>query len=127
MINSSISEAEWVVMEVLWEKSPLSANEIIGHIPDQKNWNPKTVKSLLSRLVKKEVISYNQEGRLYKYQPLVHRSEIVKSERKSFLDKIYRGSVNPMLAAFINDSDLSQDDISELRNLLDRKEKEMEK
>ncbi len=126
MSFQSISDAEWVVMELLWEKYPRTANEIIGLLDGKKKWNPKTIKTLLGRLVNKNIISFTQEGRFYKYEPVVERNEVIRSERISFLKKIYRGSVNPMLAAFIKDSKLSKDDIADLRKLLDRKEKEMD-
>ncbi len=126
MSFQSITDAEWLVMESLWEKNPRTASEIIESLDGQKKWNPRTIKTLLSRLVNKNVISFTQEGRLYKYEPIVKRNEIVKKESGSFLKKIYKGSVSPMLAAFIKDSKLSQSDISELRDLLDKKEREME-
>ncbi len=126
MSFQGISDAEWVVMEVLWDKHPITANEIIEQLDGKKMWNPRTIKTLLSRLVKKNIISFTQEGRLYKYEPEVERNEIVRTERTSFLKKIYKGAVNPMLAAFIKDSELSQDDISDLRELLDKKEREMD-
>ncbi len=123
----SISDSEWLVMEVLWDHYPSTAREIIEALTGEKNWSPKTIKTLLSRLVKKNIISFSQEGRSYKYKPLVKRDDIEKTERLSFLKKVYRGSVNPMLAAFIKESKMSPKEISELRSLLDSKEKEMEK
>ncbi len=127
MVIKSITDAEWIVMEIIWGNHPTSANEIIKTLysSGEKKWNHRTVKTLLSRLVNKETLSFTQEGRLYKYKPLINRENIVRKERNSFLSKIYKGSVSPMLAAFIKDSELSPSEISELRRLLDKKEKEM--
>jgi BlaI family penicillinase repressor len=127
MSTKSISDAEWIVMEIIWRNHPITANEIIKTLSSsgEKKWNPRTVKTLLSRLVNKEILSFSQEGRLYKYEPLVNREKTVRKERNSFLSKIYKGSVSPMLAAFIKDSELSQSEISELKELLNKKEEEI--
>lgn len=117
----SISESEWIIMDLLWEKNPLTAKDIIEKIKGKKEWNPRTVKTLLSRLVKKEVITFSQDGRVYKYSPIVDRDNVEKKERKSFIDKLYKGAVSPMLAAFISESELSKDDIKKLKDLLDKK------
>lgn len=122
----SISESEWIIMDLLWDENPQTAKDIIERLKDKKEWNHRTVKTLLSRLVKKEVLTFTQEGRLYKYFPVVDRDNVEKKERKSFIDKLYKGAVSPMLAAFINESKLSKVDIKNLKELLDQKESEIE-
>ncbi len=118
-----ISDAEWAVMDILWDKYPMTANDIIISLAGKKKWNPRTIKTLLGRLVAKKVILFVKEGRHYKYEPVVKRNECVRIERSSFLEKVYNGAASPMLAAFIKDSNLSRSDIVELKMLLDRKEK----
>jgi BlaI family penicillinase repressor len=117
-----ISEAEWLVMKVLWERSPQTANEVTEALESQTDWKPKTVKTLLSRLVRKKALGFEREGKAYRYQPLVSEEACARVRRRTLLQRVYDGAITPMLAAFIEDEDLSPEDIAELRRLLDRKE-----
>ncbi|MFF2889742.1 BlaI/MecI/CopY family transcriptional regulator [Paenibacillus sp. NPDC057967] len=118
----SISEAEWEVMTILWRKSPITAQEVIVTLEDDKAWKPKTVKALISRLLKKEAISFVAEGKTYYYSPAVSEDECYRSERKSFLQRFYKGSPAPMLVHFLKDEKLTKEEIHELRRILDEKE-----
>jgi len=120
-----ISDAEWRIMKLLWEESPRTSNDIIELLDDAEevDWNPKTIKTLLNRLVKKGALDYDQEGRSYLYFPRVSESECRREERKSFLHRVYSGSLKPMLAAFIEDEQLTPEDIEELKSILEQKEK----
>lgn len=118
-----ISEAEWLVMKVLWERSPLTANEVAKALEGHKDWKPKTVKTLLSRLVQKEALGFEREGKAYRYQPLVSEEACARVRRRTLLQRVYDGAITPMLAAFIEDEDLTPEDIAELRRLLNRKER----
>lgn len=119
-----ISESEWMVMRVLWNKSPLTANEVVERLTGKTEWKPKTVKTLIDRLVKKGAVRFEKEGRRHKYYPAVGRAECVATERKSFLRRVYGGTMKPMLAAFLEDADLSADDIIELKEILEQKAEE---
>ncbi|TDF94418.1 penicillinase repressor BlaI [Paenibacillus piri] len=118
-----ISDAEWEVMKVLWAKTPCTANEVIEALEDHTDWKPKTVRTLLNRLVQKQAISYSQENKVYAYFPLVSEDECVKSETDSFLKRIYGGAFKPMLVNFLKEERLSPEDIKELKNILDDKTK----
>ena len=113
-----ISETEWEVMKVVWSRSPISAQEIIDLLAAQDDWHPKTVKTLLGRLVKKRAVGFKKEGRAYLYRPLVKESECVAAESESFLDRVFGGSLKPMLAHFADTRKLSPDEIAELKRLL---------
>ena len=119
-----ISESEWVVMCVLWMKSPLAAQEVFKQLDGTKKWKPKTVKTLIDRLVKKGAVKYEKDGRRYMYYPAVGRDEYVTKERRSFVRRVYGGIAKPMLAAFLEDAELSADDISELKEILEQKAEE---
>src|SRR5579862_8704416 len=95
-----ISETEWEVMKVLWAKSPLSAQEIIDALSTHDKWHPKTAKTLLNRLVKKQALGFSKEGRAYLYRPLVAESECIAAESESFLERVFGGSLKPMFAHF---------------------------
>ncbi|RTE10162.1 BlaI/MecI/CopY family transcriptional regulator [Paenibacillus whitsoniae] len=119
-----ISDAEWEVMKVLWSSSPRTANEVVEALEAHTDWNPKTIRTLLSRLVQKQAISYSQEGKVYAYFPVVSEDECVKSETASFLKRIYGGAFKPLLVNFLKEEKLSPEDIKELKVILDDKSKE---
>ncbi|MFS0727996.1 BlaI/MecI/CopY family transcriptional regulator [Paenibacillus sp. 1P07SE] len=116
-----ISEAEWEVMKVLWTHAPATAKEVIDRLEDQTAWSPKTIRTLLSRLVQKEVLTYRQEGKTYLYSPLLSEEQCRRAEGKSFLRKVYGGALAPMLTHFLAEQKLSRQEIDELKSLLDEK------
>ena len=115
-----ISDAEWEVMRVVWEEKPCSASDIITalHLRDPA-WHPKTVKAFLNRLVKKQALGFKLDGRAYLYYPLVQQSECAEAASVSFLDRVFGGSLKPMVAHFVARKRLSQQEIRELKELLD--------
>lgn len=116
-----ISEAEWQVMKVLWAKSPLSAGEVIERLSAYGEWHPKTAKTLLNRLVNKKALGFDREGRAYLYRPLVREADCVQAASESFLDRVFGGSLAPMLAHFVERKRMSPEQIRELKRLLDEK------
>lgn len=116
-----ISDAEWQVMKVLWGKSPLAANAIVDALEPTTTWNHHTIKTLINRLVKKRVIGFRKEGRRHLFFPRLEEADCVREENRSFLRRVYGGAVKPMLAAFIEEEDLSPQDIAELKEILNDK------
>jgi BlaI family penicillinase repressor len=119
-----ISESEWLVMRVLWSKGEATANEVVEELAGRTKWNPRTVKTLITRLTAKGAVKFKKEGRMYRYYPAVGQADCVRMERKSFVRRVYGGTMKPMLAAFIEDAELSPQDISELKKILEQKGKE---
>jgi len=117
-----ISEAEWLVMKVCWNRSPISAQEIIDSLASPASRHPKTVKTLLNRLVKKGALGFTKEGRAYLYEPLVAERDCVTAESTSFLERVFGGSLQPMLAHFVESRKLSPAEIAELKRLIKQKE-----
>jgi len=118
-----ISETEWEVMEILWRRSPRSAGEIIASLQAKDDtWHEKTVKTLLNRLVKKRVLGYQKDGRAYQYLPLRLKADYVQVETKSFLDRVFGGALQPLLAHFVEHQQLSPAEVAELKRLLKNKE-----
>ena len=117
-----ISEAEWEVMKIVWSKaSPCTANEIVDALEGIADWKPNTVKTLITRLVKKRALGYEEERRMYLYYPLVGEDTCIKSETKSFVKRVFGGALKPMLVTFLQDEKLSQDEIEELKQLLEER------
>lgn len=116
-----ISESEWLVMKILWAKAPATASEVIDSPGIKGAMHPQTVKTLLNRLIKKRALGFKKEGRAYLYFPQVKESECLTASSQSFLERVFGGSLKPMLAHFIEHDKLSPAEIAELRRLLDEK------
>lgn len=117
-----ISDAEWEVMNVLWETSPRTASEVAEALCTRMDWHPKTVKTLLGRLVKKGGVRFKEEGNRYLYRPALARDRYVDEESRSFVDRVFGGDATPMLLHFVERVKLSDAEIEELRAVLDRKQ-----
>ena len=118
-----ISETEWEVMRVVWDRHPITAAEVIERLVRQDaTWHPKTVRTLLARLVKKMALDYEAQGRLYVYEPRVSERDCVAAASDSFLGRVFGGSLKPMLAHFVQHRKLSRKEIGELKRILDGEE-----
>jgi len=114
-----ISETEWEIMKVVWSQAPCPAGQIIAALQEtDASWHPRTAKAFLNRLVKKKVLGFSREGRAYVYRPLLRREDCVDAASDSFLERVFGGSLQPMLAHFVQRDKLSPDEIRELRRLL---------
>lgn len=118
-----ISDAEWEVMKVIWAHSPCTANQVVEELAQVSKWTPKTIKTMLNRLLKKKVLGFKKENKAYLYYPLFTEEECAKAESKSFLERVYGGALDLMLAGFIKERNLSEKDIEELKRILDEKKK----
>ncbi|KUO60925.1 MAG: transcriptional regulator [Gracilibacter sp. BRH_c7a] len=116
-----ISDAEWLVMKVLWQENPLTASLITDHLQPEIGWSPKTIQTLIARLVKKGALAVNKEAGLNQYYPLLSQEECMVEETKTFLRKVYNGSLHGLIANFVNNESLSPKEIEELKRLLDEK------
>ena len=116
-----ISEAEWEVMKVLWKTSPRTANDIVQELTGQTAWKRETIRTLINRLVGKKVLKFEKKGRQYHYRPRVTEAECLRAETDSFFRRFGTGSIEPMLAAFVEGGHLSGDKIAYLRRILDEK------
>jgi len=116
-----ISDAEWEVMKIIWARPNITANEIVEKL-EYKQWSPKTIRTLIKRLVEKEALNYAQEGKQYTYYPLIEEAECIRLETQSFMKRIYGGALQPMLVHFLKNEKLSKRDIEELKSILEQKE-----
>lgn len=114
-----ISTAESQVMKALWAESPLSAEEIIAALPDDQDWADATVKTLLNRLLKKEAIAADRDGRRFLYRPLVAQADYVHAESQGLLDRLFDGRLAPLVSHFSQRDKLSAADVAELRRILE--------
>ena len=118
-----ISNAEWIAMKVIWAGSSATAAEVVEALESETSWKPKTIMTLLNRLAKKGVLRFEKEGRAYRYFPVFGEAETIRAERRSFVERVYGGALTPMLASFLEEAELSQEEIDDLKRLLDRRRK----
>ncbi len=117
-----ISETEWEIMRVVWARYPVTAADILDELTRKDpSWHPKTARTLLARLAKKGALEYEPLGRVYVYKPKVSERECQASASRSFLDRVFGGSLKPMLAHFAEEKKLTREDLRELSELLERK------
>lgn len=117
-MTERISDAEHAVMEVLWDESPLSAQDVAERVAPDRGWSANTVKTLLGRLLAKNVVSHEEEGRRYLYRPLVARSDYVEGESQRFMDRLFGGRLSPLVAHMAERDQLTAEDIAEIEALL---------
>ncbi len=122
-----ISEAEFEVMKIVWKYAPINTNEITDKLLETTSWSPKTIQTLIKRLVKKGVLAYEKQSRVFVYTPLVKENEYIGHESNSFLKRFYGGNITAMLSAYIDNDRLTESEIETLRSLLSDKSKKGEK
>jgi BlaI family transcriptional regulator, penicillinase repressor len=118
-----ISQAEWEVMNVAWRKSPVSASEVVEQLAEKNDWRPRTIRTLLARLVNKGALRAVLEGKRYLYQPKVTMEECVHHESRSFVERVFGGAPASMLINLVKQTELTSAEINELKRVLSEKEK----
>ena len=117
--SPGISEAEWDVMKVVWDHEPIAASDVADKLAAERQWHPQTVKTMLTRLVGKGALAYKSEGKRYLYRAKISRDACVRQESRSFLSRVFDGSVTPAVVHLLTHSKLSDDELKQLRRLLD--------
>lgn len=114
-----VTEAESIVMEALWTRHPMTADEVVAALSAREQWQEPTIKTLLNRLLKKGAIRAEKEGRRYLYAPVLRREDWVLGESQGLLERLFDGRVAPLVAHFSAQRKLSPEDVAELRRLLE--------
>jgi BlaI family transcriptional regulator, penicillinase repressor len=113
-----ISEAEYEVMKIIWSYAPISTNEVTQKLTAETSWSPKTIQTMLKRLVQKEAISFHKESRVFVYTPLVKQTEYLEHENSHFLNRFYDGNLTSMLTSYLESDSITEGELEELRSLL---------
>ncbi len=113
-----ISDAEALVMEVLWQRHPQGAEDVVTTLAAHSNWAEPTIKTLLNRLLNKGAIRAVREGRRYLYSPVLTREAWVSQQSEGLLERLFGGRVAPLVAHFSERGKLSEADIAELKRLI---------
>jgi BlaI family transcriptional regulator, penicillinase repressor len=114
----AISEAESLVMEALWRREPLTAEEIYAEVAGAQGWAEGTLKTLLARLHKKGAVSAEKDGRRFLYRPLVARGDYLESESQGLLDRLFDGRLAPLVSHFSQRQKLTPEDLADLKRLI---------
>lgn len=125
MATTRISAAEWEVMRVLWKAGqPMTSRAIIVALEDNSEWQPKTIRTLVNRLTDKGVLAREESGKVLTFRPTVAEAECIRDESRTFLNRFFDGGLTPMLAHFLENENVTQEELDGLRQLLDEKEGE---
>ena len=116
-----ISNAEWTVLKVVWQMKAATAKEVVERLKDEADWKPKTIHTLLSRLIQKGALGSEKPGREYVFKPVVTEQECRLAASRSFLAKVFDGEVAPFLTCFLERTKLTRKEIEELKSILEEK------
>jgi BlaI family penicillinase repressor len=111
-------------MDVIWKYAPISTNEITDRLAKTKDWSPKTIYTMLSRLEKKGVIVHEKESRVFVYTPCVRKEDYIEAESRTLANRFFDGALNQMVVSYLNENDLTKNDIDTLQAILDKKRKQ---
>lgn len=114
-----ISDAEYEVMKIIWAYAPINTNDVTKKLSATSSWSPKTIHTLLNRLVKKKAITYNKDSRVFVYTPLISQEEYLDHKSRIFLNQYFNGSLLTLMNNYIHNKKLSDEQLSDLRKLLD--------
>ncbi|MGA2541069.1 MAG: BlaI/MecI/CopY family transcriptional regulator [Verrucomicrobiota bacterium] len=116
-----ISDAEWTVLKTVWQLQTPTARDVVEKLKDESDWKPKTIHTLLGRLVQKGALATEKPGREYVFKPLVAERECRLAASRSFLEKVFDGEIAPFLACFLERKKLTRKQIDELKSILEEK------
>lgn len=117
-----ITDAEWDVMQAVWQADDQMAGDIIAKVQESRDWNHRTIRTLIARLVEKQAIGVRVDGNKHLYHAVVSRDECVQSAARSFSERFFSGDIKSLLVHFVENEDISQDELDDIRSLLQSKQ-----
>ena len=120
--NSGLSENEWYIMQVLWEKSSASLREICDALKESKGWTKHAISSFLKRMQENGAISVDESGKVKNYVAVWNKEETILEETQSIMERVYKGNLLLMVSNAVKEQKLTKEEIEELKNMLDRME-----
>lgn len=122
MSDFNLTNSEWYVLDCLWDQSPMTVMQLVAALKQRLNWAKSTTITTINRMEAKGLLRSELQGRGKQYYPTVERQEATRQETRSFLDKVYRGSVGLMMSAMTDGETLSKEEIDELYAILRKAE-----
>lgn len=120
-----ISDAEFEVMHIIWREGPLNTNDIIARLAGKWDWSPKTIQTMLSRLEKKGVVQHEKDGRIFVYEACIPEWRYLQAEGQTFLNRFFDGTPRQMVVRYLDQNDLSLEELDELQAILERKREQV--
>ena len=117
-MTERVTEAELVVLDALWQESPLTAAEVAARTVSERGWSLQTVKTLLTRLVAKKAVVFDVDGRRFSYRPLMERPAHAATESRRLLDRLFGGRAAPLVAHLAERGELSPEDVAEIEAII---------
>ncbi len=114
-----ISDSEWVVMRVFWGRGEATSGEVVAELENETDWKPKTIQTLIRRLVQKGALDFEKQGREYLYRPAVDEKTCEQAASRQFIDRVFNGKLAPFLANFVEQSNYSDEEIAQLKRILE--------
>jgi len=114
-----ITEAEWIVMRVFWQKGSATAGDVVDSLAKESDWKPRTIQSLIRRLHQKGILASKKQGREFHYSPTLTEKEGEHAAGQSFLGRFFDGQLAPFLATFVESENLSAKEITQLKQILE--------
>ena len=122
MARQTVTESEYELMKILWQsEKPMSLGEILKSLSEENKWTRNTVGTLLVRLCEKGAVAYDKKGKSYLYYAVLQQKDYSMNETKSFLSKLYNGSIGNLVASLYENKEISQDEIDSLRKIINEK------
>lgn len=115
---TDITNAELIILKVLWESSPLLSADIVSRVQRHEDWHEKTIKTLLNRLVKKQAVSFEKSGRAYQYFPAIKKAEYQQAISSRLIDKVFSGRISSLVSGFAQHRNLSNEDVASLKQII---------
>ena len=124
MEHLRLSDGEWKLMKTLWQRQPRTLAELVAALDAETGWSRATIFMMLKRLIAKGAVTMHDSGRFQQYSAAITYSDVEPEETEAFLSKVYGGSVGMMVSNLVDRGTLSEQDIQELKAILDAAEKE---
>lgn len=117
-MSDKITDAEFEVLDALWEAAPAAATDIFDRLKRRKDWSAQTVKTLLARLVEKGAVETTPDGRRYLYRPILSKDDYARDAAASIIDRLFGGRAAPLVANLADNGKLTRKDIADLDAIL---------
>ncbi|MGN0979614.1 MAG: BlaI/MecI/CopY family transcriptional regulator [Candidatus Avoscillospira sp.] len=117
-MQTNLTQTEWAVLDCLWENAPQTLMQLVARLKETTGWAKSTTTTMVHRMEEKGLIVSEQSGKAKEFYPNVDQKEATARETRSFLDRVYKGSVGLMMSAMAEKQELSQDEIAQLYTIL---------
>lgn len=120
--NTGLSENEWYIMQILWDRSSASLRELCDALKDSKGWTKHAISSFLKRMQEKGAITVDESGKVKKYLPIWDKEETILEETQSIMDRVYQGNLLLMVSNAVKEQKISKEELEKLKKMLDSME-----